>query len=126
MKDGSLSESAESASSVVNRNEDGAPNMFKVTLRGIPNLSPELAEEAQLRYREALILTLGSEVEVVAAWLAHQQAIAGHPAETPAVGETADLKAAVSRWWRADRAAETAAFDAWRTHPRQAFFEVSV
>ena len=100
--------------------------MFTVTLLGLPTLSPELTEDAELRYRDALVLALGGEEEVVVAWTAHERAVAGHPDEALALGNTVEEQAAVSRWWRADRAAEMAAFVDWPIHPQQAFFEVSV
>lgn len=52
--------------SSVNRDEYGAPNMLKVTLMGLPTLSSELTEDAELRYRDALVLALGGEAEAAA------------------------------------------------------------
>ncbi|HEY8706640.1 MAG TPA: hypothetical protein VIM34_01435 [Burkholderiaceae bacterium] len=112
--------------SSVNRDEDGAQKIFTVTLMGLLNLPPELTEDAELRYRDALVLALGGEAEVVAAWTAHEQIVDRYPDEALALGKSTEEKAAVSRWWRADRAAEMAAFVAWPIHPQQAFFEVSV
>ena len=112
--------------SSVNRDEDGAPKMFTVTLMGNPIVSPELTEDAELRYRDALVLALGGEEEVVAAWTAHEQIVAKYPDEALALGKSTEELAAVSRWWRADRVAEMAAFVAWPIHPQQALFVVIV
>ena len=100
--------------------------MFTVTLMGLPDLSPELREDAEIRYRDTLVMALRSEADVVTACLAHDQVAARYPDEALPLGKTVEERAAVSRWWAADRAAEMAAFVAWPVHPRLAWFEVRV
>ena len=100
--------------------------MFTVTLMGMPDLLPELVEDAEIRYRDMLLLVLGDEEEVVAACTAHDEVVARYPDESLPLGKTEAEQAAVKRWWSADRAAEMAAFVAWPTHPRGAYFEVTV
>ena len=60
---------------------------------------------------------LGSEAAVVDACIAYDQVVAKYPDEALPLGRTDDEKAAVSRWWGADRAAEMAAFIGWPIHP---------
>ena len=93
---------------------------------GLPDLSPELKEDAEIRYRDTLVMAIGSEAEVVAACVAHDQVAARYPDEVLPLGNTDEKRAAVSRWWAADRAAEMAAFVGWAVHPSRACFEVGV
>ena len=107
-------------------NEPKATSMFTVTLMGMPDLSPEFVEDAELRYRDMLLLVLGDEEEVVAACAAHDEVVARYPDESLPLGKTEAEQAVVKRWWAADRAAEMAAFVAWPIHPRGAYFEVTI
>ena len=107
-------------------NESEATSMFTVTLRGMPGLSSELVEDAEIRYRDMLLLVLGDEEAVVAACAAHDEVVAKYPDESLLLGKTEAEQAVVKRWWAADRAAEMAAFIAWPIHPRGAYFEVTV
>jgi hypothetical protein len=100
--------------------------MFTVTLMGLADLSPELVEDVEIRYRDMLVLVLGDEEEVVAACTAHDEVVARYPDEPLPLGKTEAEQAAVKRWWAADRTAEMAAFVAWPIHPHDAFFEVTV
>jgi hypothetical protein len=61
-----------------------------------------------------------------AACNAHDEIVARYPDEPLPLGRTEAEQAAVKRWWAADRAAEMAAFVAWRIHPHSAFLEVTV
>ena len=101
-------------------------SLFTVTLKGLPDLSPEMREDAEIRYRDTLGMALGSEANVIGACLAHNEVVARYPGEALPLGRTVGEKAAVSRWWAADRAAEMAAFVPWAVHPREAWFEVRV
>jgi len=100
--------------------------MFAVTLMGLPDLSPELVEDAEIRYRDMLVLVLGDDEEVVTACTAHDEVVARYPDEPLPLGETEAEQAAVKRWWAADRAAEMAAFVAWPLHPQNVFFEITI
>jgi len=77
-------------------------------------------------WQRRVALVEGCETDVVTACLAHDQVAARYPGEALPHGKTVEEKAAVSRWWAADRAAEMAAFVAWPVHPREAWFEVGV
>ena len=83
--------------------------MFTVTLMGLPDLSPELVEDVEIRYRDMLVLVLGDDGKVVAACTAHDEVAARYPDEPLPLGKTEAEKTAVKRWWEADRAAEMAA-----------------
>jgi len=85
--------------------------MFTVTLMGMPDLSPEFIEDAEIRFRDMLLLVLGDEEEVVAACAAHDEVVAKY--EPLPMGKTGAEQAVVKRWWAADRAAKMAAFVAW-------------
>jgi len=100
--------------------------MFTVTLMGLPDLSPELVEDVEIRYRDMLVLVLGDDGKVVAACTAHDEVAARYPDEPLPLGKTEAEQTAVKRWWEADRAAEMAAFVTWPFHPHDAFFEVTV
>ena len=73
-------------------------------LDGPSDLSPELKDDAEIRYRDMLVMVLGSEAEVVAACIAHDQVVDGYPDEALPLGRTEEEKAAVSRWWSAEPA----------------------
>lgn len=100
--------------------------MFIVTLKSLPDLSPELKEDAEIRYRDVLLEIFGNEAEVASACIARDQVATRYPDEALPHGKTDEERAAVSRWWGADRAAEMGAFVAWTVHPTQAWFEVGV
>jgi hypothetical protein len=69
-------------------------------------------------------MAIGSEAEVVAACITHDQLAARYPGKEPPLGKMDEERAAASRWWAADQAAEMAAFVAWKGHPREAWSEV--
>jgi hypothetical protein len=100
--------------------------MFTVTLMGPPDLSPDLREDAEIRYRDVLVEIFGSEAGVVAACVAHDQVAARSPDEALPLGKTEEERAAVSRWWAADRATEMTAFVGLALHPSGVWFEVGV
>lgn len=87
--------------------------MFTVTLIGRSDLSPELKEDAEIRYRAVLLEIFGSEAEVATTCIAHDQVAAKYLEEVLPRGTTEQERAAVSRWWGVDRAAEMGAFVAW-------------
>ena len=101
-------------------------SLITVTLMGLLDLPPELREDAEIRYRDVLVEIFGSDGNVVAACIAHDQVAARYPGEALPRGKTDEERAAVSRWWAADRAAKMAAFVAWKLHPSGVWFEVGV
>jgi len=76
--------------------------MFTVTLMGLPDLSPELVEDVEIRYRDMLVLVLGDDAEVVAACTTHDEVVARYPEELLPLGKTEAEQTAVKRWWEAD------------------------
>ena len=101
-------------------------SLVTVTLMGPSRPVARAARRREIRYRDVLMEIFGSEEDVAAACMAHDQVAARYLDEALPRGKSDEERAAVSRWWAADRAAERAAFVAWAVHPRGVWFEVGV
>ena len=75
--------------------EPETTSIFTVTLIGLPDLSPELVEDVEIRYRDVLVLVLGDDGEVVTACTAHDEVVARYPDEPLPLGKTEAEQTAV-------------------------------